>query len=102
MTDKVFLPLDPLLSNELRLGIMSILTTAEYADFTYIKNTTKATSGNLSIQIDKLEKAKYIKVKKTFKGKMPQTLCSITPTGTQALTDYVKALRSYLNTDTIK
>ena len=33
MTDKVFLPLDPLLSNELRLGIMSILTTAEYADF---------------------------------------------------------------------
>lgn len=77
MTDKVFLPLDPLLSNELRLGIMSILTTAEYADFTYIKNTTKATSGNLSIQIDKLKKAKYIKVKKTFKGKMPQTLCSI-------------------------
>ena len=45
---------------------------ADSADFTYIKNTTKATSGNISVQIDKLEKAKYIKVKKGYKGKVPQ------------------------------
>lgn len=79
MTDKVFLPLDPLLSNELRLGIMSILTTAEYADFTYIKNTTKATSGNLSIQIDKLEKAKYIKVKRPLKARCHKPCVALPP-----------------------
>ena len=61
MADNDFLPLDPLLNNELRLAIMSILMSADSADFTYIKNTTKATSGNISVQIDKLEKAKYIK-----------------------------------------
>ena len=44
MADNDFLPLDPLLNNELRLAIMSILMSADSADFTYIKNTTKATS----------------------------------------------------------
>ena len=97
MADNDFLPLDPLLNNELRLAIMSILMSADSADsadFTYIKNTT---SGNISVQIDKLEKAKYIKVKKGYKGKVPQTVCRITPQGIQALADHVQALKSYLN-----
>lgn len=97
MTDNDFLPLDPLLNNELRLAIISILMSADSADFTYIKNTTKATSGNISVQIDKLEKAKYIKVKKGYKGKVLQTICRITPQGVQALADHVEALKSYLN-----
>ena len=97
MADNDFLPLGPLLNNELRLAIMSILMSADSADFTYIKNTTKATSGNISVQIDKLEKAKYIKVKKGYKGKVPQTVCRITPQGIQALADHVQALKSYLN-----
>ena len=97
MTDNDFLPLDPLLNNELRLAIISILMSADSADFTYIKNTTKATSGNISVQIDKLEKAKYIKVKTGYKGKVPQTICRITPQGVQALADHVEALKSYLN-----
>lgn len=97
MADNDFLPLDPLLNNELRLAIMSILMSADSADFTYIKNTTKATSGNISVQIDKLEKAKYIKVKKGYKGKVSQTVCRITPQGIQALANHVQALKSYLN-----
>ena len=92
MADNDFLPLDPLLNNELRLAIISILMSADSADFTYIKNTT-----NISVQIDKLEKAKYIKVKKGYKGKVPQTICRITPQGVQALADHVEALKSYLN-----
>ena len=97
MADNDFLPLDPLLNNELRLAIMSILMSTDSADFTYIKNTTKATSGNISVQIDKLEKAKYIKVKKGYKCKVPQTVCRITPQGIQALANHVQALKSYLN-----
>ncbi len=90
-----FKPLDPLLHSELRLAIMSILLNADNADFTYLKKQTGATAGNISVQIDKLTKAGYIETVKSFKGKMPQTVCSITDMGRQAFTDYVAALKTY-------
>ena len=91
-----FQPLDPLLHSELRLAVMSLLISAEEAEFPYIKEQTGATAGNLSVQVEKLSTAEYIEVEKTFKGKRPCTLCRITPKGLQAFETYVKALRSYL------
>ena len=88
--------LNPLLHSELRLGIMSILISVEEADFVYLKQETKATAGNLSVQIDKLSKAEYIEVTKTFKGKMPCTLCRITSKGIEAFEEYVEALKTYI------
>ena len=88
--------LNPLLHSELRLGIMSVLISVEEADFVYLKQETKATAGNLSVQIDKLNKAEYIEVTKTFKGKMPCTLCRITPKGIEAFEEYVEALKTYI------
>lgn len=82
--------------SELRLAVMSILAGVEEADFTYLKEQTGATSGNLSVQIDKLSAAGYIEVEKTFKSKRPCTLCRITPQGRQAFVQYVEALKSYL------
>lgn len=90
-------PLDPLLHSELRLAIMSILIGVEDADFVYIRTRTGATAGNLSVQIDKLNKAGYITVEKGFNGKMPRTTCKITDLGRKAFSDYVEAIRSYLN-----
>ncbi len=75
---------------------MSLLISAEEAEFPYIKEQTGATAGNLSVQVEKLSTAGYIEVEKTFKGKRPCTLCRITPKGLQAFETYVKALRSYL------
>ena len=91
-----FKPLDPLLHSELRLAVMSLLIASEEAEFSYIKEQTGATAGNLSVQIDKLSTAGYIQVEKTFKGKKPCTLCRITPEGHTAFENYVKALRTYL------
>ena len=91
-----FQPLDPLLHSELRLAVMSLLISAEDAEFPYIKEQTGATAGNLSVQVDKLSAAGYIEVEKTFKGKRPCTVCRITPKGLQAFETYVKALQSYL------
>ncbi len=88
--------LDPLLHSELRLAIMSLLVGVDEADFTYLKEQTGATSGNLSVQIDKLSEAGYISVEKGFKGKMPRTACRITPVGTEAFRSYVKALKKYV------
>ena len=90
--------LDPLLHSELRLAVMSILAGADEADFTYLKEQTGATSGNLSVQIEKLAEAGYISVEKGFRGKMPRTVCRLTPTGTEAFRAYVKALRKYIAT----
>jgi DNA-binding MarR family transcriptional regulator len=88
--------LDTLLHSELRLAVMSILITADSADFGFIKEQTGATSGNLSVQLDKLSSAGYIEIEKTFKGKMPRTICRITGKGTEAFSNYVETLKTYL------
>jgi DNA-binding MarR family transcriptional regulator len=70
---------------------------AEVAEFTYIKEQTGATAGNLSIQITKLKEADYIEVLKKFRNNYPQTLCSITPLGRQRFSEYVSSLKDYLS-----
>jgi DNA-binding MarR family transcriptional regulator len=92
----MFKSLDPLLHSQLRLAIISLLVSVEEADFTFIKEKTSATAGNLSVQIDKLEKAQYIEVTKSFKGKRPLTTCKITKTGLAAFERYVNHLKSYI------
>ena len=80
----MFKELNPILHSQLRLAIMSILLTVEEAEFVYLKEKTQSTAGNLSVQLDKLSKAGYVEITKTFKGKMPCTLCRITPQGVDA------------------
>jgi DNA-binding PadR family transcriptional regulator len=75
---------------------MSILLSVESADFVYLKKQTHATAGNLSVQIDKLQKAGYIRIEKGFKGKIPRTTCAITPEGISAFEEYVEAIKSYI------
>ena len=94
----MFKGLNPLLHSELRLAVMSVLLSVENADFVFLREQTGATAGNLSVQIDKLQKAGYISVKKSFKGKMPRTTCAITQEGVSAFEEYVAALRSYIGT----
>lgn len=93
----MFRELDPLLHSQLRLAVMSILISAQEADFVFLREKTGATAGNLSVQIDKLREAGYISVEKSFKGKMPRTSCRITQAGIAAFEEYVKALKSYLD-----
>ena len=93
----MFPKLDPLLHSELRLAVMSILAGADEADFTYLKKQTGSTSGNLSLQIDKLMNAGYIAVEKGFRGKMPRTVCRITEKGLEAFDKYVESLKEYLS-----
>ncbi|MDR0962964.1 MAG: transcriptional regulator [Mediterranea sp.] len=92
----MFKELNPLLHSELRLAVMSLLLGVEEADFVFIREQTGATAGNLSVQIDKLRQAGYVEVTKTFKGKMPCTICRITPAGVDAFEEYVEALKTYI------
>jgi len=89
--------LDPLLHSQLRLGVMSILMSVESAEFTYLKEKTNSTAGNLSVQLDKLSEAGYIAIEKSFKGKKPLTTCQVTKKGIKAFEDYVNTLKTYIN-----
>ena len=93
----MFDDLDPILHSQLRLAIVSLLVSEEKADFSRIKEITKATSGNISVQIQKLETAGYITVKKSFKDNYPNTEVQLTKEGLLAFERYVEALKSYIS-----
>jgi DNA-binding transcriptional ArsR family regulator len=92
----MFKELDPLLHSQLRLAIMSLLLGLDSADFTFLKEKTNSTAGNISVQLDKLSEAGYISIEKSFNGKKPLTTCRITKKGVKAFEDYVHSLKTYI------
>ena len=92
----MFKDLDPLLHSQLRLAVMSLLMNLESAEFTFLREKTDSTAGNLSVQIDKLSEAGYIEVTKSFRGKKPLTTCKITRKGIKAFEVYVDVLKQYI------
>ncbi len=92
----MFTELDPILHSQLRLAVMSLLISVKEAEFTFIKEKTNATAGNLSVQVQKLKEAGYIEVSKQFKDNYPLTTCKVTSKGIEAFEAYVKALQQYL------
>ena len=92
----MFKDLDPILHSQLRLAVMSLLISVKEAEFTFLREKTNATAGNLSVQIQKLKEAGYIEVIKQFKDNYPQTICKITTEGIKAFEQYVKDLQAYL------
>jgi predicted transcriptional regulator len=91
--------LDPLLHSQLRLAIVSLLMANDEVDFNMIKDTTNATSGNISVQIKKLQDAGYIDVVKSFKNNYQNTSLTITKKGIKAFEDYVESLKQYIKTN---
>ncbi len=94
----MFKELDPILHSQLRLAVMSLLITVKEADFSFLKEKTNSTAGNLSVQVQKLKDAGYIEVVKQFKDNYPQTICQITSAGILAFESYVQSLQQYLKT----
>ena len=92
-----FKDLDPILHSQLRLAVVSLLISVKEAEFTFLKEKTNSTAGNLSVQLQKLKEAGYIDITKQFKDNYPQTLCRITKKGIKAFEDYVRNLREYLD-----
>lgn len=88
--------LNPVIHGKLRLALLSLLTSVEEAEFTWLRTKTGSTDGNLGAQLLKLEEAGYVAVKKKFVHRKPQTLYRMTEAGRQALTEYVGALKELL------
>lgn len=75
---------------------MSILMVLEEADFHHLKDKLDLTDGNLSTHLSLLEKEKYVRIRKTFSGKKPKTLCSITDRGRRAFLEHVDTLEKII------
>ncbi len=84
--------LDRTIHEPARLRILTILSGVDESDFNFLLNTLGLTKGNLSSHMDKLEKAGYVDVKKSFNGRIPHTEFSITAQGKSALLEYWREL----------
>ncbi|MBI4928362.1 MAG: transcriptional regulator [Anaerolineae bacterium] len=88
---------DRLIHEPSRLVIVTILSTVEKADFLFLLTNTGLTKGNLSTHLTRLEEAGYVAIEKTFRGKVPQTLVSLTGAGRAAFEAYRKSLKNFVN-----
>ena len=89
--------LDRLIHEPARLLILTILSPVASAEFLFLQRETGLTKGNLSAHLSKLEEAGYIKIEKTFKGKLPLTVCKLTVTGKKALAQYRQQLQDFMD-----
>lgn len=85
--------LDRILHEPSRLLIATILYSVEEADFLYLLNASGLTRGNLSTHLSRLEEAGYVLIEKTFKGKVPRTVCRLTAAGRTAFEAYRRRLK---------
>lgn len=88
--------IDDVIHSRIRTAIMAVLISVEEADFTFIRDKIKATDGNLSIHIKKLEENGYIKVSKKFVNKKPVTQCKLTSKGRKAFEEYISQLEGLI------
>jgi DNA-binding transcriptional ArsR family regulator len=85
--------LDRVIHEPARLMIMTVLYAVTESDCLYLQRECGLTQGNLSSHLAKLEEANYVTILKTFKGKYPLTICSLTKNGREAFHDYVRKMR---------
>jgi len=88
--------LDRLIHEPARLLIVTILSTLESADFLFLQRETDLTKGNLSAHLSKLEEAGYVNIEKTFKGKLPLTVCKLTEAGRAAFDGYRQLMQNFI------
>lgn len=84
--------LDRTIHEPARLRILTILSGVDKADFKFLLTTLDLTRGNLSSHMARLEDAGYVKVVKSFNGKVPHTEYRMTRAGQKAITKYWRSL----------
>ena len=89
--------LDRLIHEPARLLIVTILSTVESADFLFLQRETDLTKGNLSAHLSRLEEAGYVNIEKTFKGKLPLTVCKLTKAGQKAFNAYRLQMQNFIS-----
>ena len=92
----VSVPLDRLIHERIRLGIVSALAVNRTLTFNELKALLKTTDGNLSVHARKLEEADYILCTKSFDGRLPKTEYRLAPAGRKALERYLDHMEALI------
>ncbi len=85
--------IDRLIHEPARMMIVAILHNWHSVDYLYLLRETGLTKGNLTSHLSKLEAAGYIEIEKTFKGKVPLTICHLSDKGRGAFEAYREHLK---------
>ena len=80
--------LDRVIHEPARLRIMTLLSGVADADFNFLLSALGLTKGNLSTHAERLERAGYVEIVKSFQGKVPHTRYRLTSEGRRALGGY--------------
>jgi DNA-binding MarR family transcriptional regulator len=88
--------IDETIHQRTRLAIMATLTGVDGLEFNELKAALGLTDGNLSTHAAALERAGYIEIVKSFKGKKPLTTIAMTAKGRKAMENYVNLLHGIL------
>lgn len=86
--------LDRLLHEPARLAILTALSACRSCDFVYLQSLTAISKGNLSNHLQRLEEAGLVDIHKSFRGRVPHTVLSLTATGRNAIQRYWEHLET--------
>jgi DNA-binding MarR family transcriptional regulator len=89
--------IDSVIHERVRLSIVSALAVAPEMSFNELKSMLGLSDGNLSAHATSLQRAGYIEIAKTFKGRRPYTTMRLTATGQKAFRGYVETLRKIID-----
>ena len=92
--------IDPVIHERVRLAIVSALAVAPEMSFNELKSTLGLSDGNLSAHATSLQKAGYVEIAKTFKGRRPYTTLRLTAVGQDAFRRYIETLRGIIQRET--
>ena len=97
LESSAIIDIDRVIHEPARLLIITTLLPLQEADFTYLLQDTGLTKGNLSSHLSRLEKVGYVEIEKTYQGKLPLTLCRLTPAGRQAFEQYRQTIHAFMD-----
>lgn len=89
--------IDEVIHQKNRLGILAVLSEADYADFNYLKEVLDLTDGNLSRHLQILEEAGLVAIEKSFEGKKPRTRARATRLGRKALGEHLRTMQKLID-----
>jgi DNA-binding MarR family transcriptional regulator len=85
--------IDPVIqAGRLRVSLLAVLSSLESAEFSFLRDATQATDGNVGAHLQKLEEAGYVRSAKRRIGLKRVTDYSLTAKGRKAFIAYLEHL----------
>ena len=88
--------LDETVHQRVRLGILAVLSEADRATFTYLRDTLDTTDGNLSRHLSVLRDAGLVELDKGYERHRPRTWVRATAKGRETFAAELRTLRALL------